>query len=101
MASTLVFSPGESHGQRSLVGYSPWGHTESDTIDVTQHVCMHTYYIYKYIYMYIYIINRFIKHALYIYNIYVCVCVCICMHVFMYNMCVFKRKENRCGLTLN
>ena len=23
---TLVFSPGESHGQRSLVGYCPWGH---------------------------------------------------------------------------
>ena len=22
---TLVFLPGESHGQRSLVGYSPWG----------------------------------------------------------------------------
>ena len=22
---------GESHGQRSLVGYSPWGHKESDT----------------------------------------------------------------------
>ena len=22
---TLVFSPGESHGQRNLVGYSPWG----------------------------------------------------------------------------
>ena len=22
--------PGESHGQRSLVGYSPWGHKESD-----------------------------------------------------------------------
>ena len=22
---TPVFSPGESHGQRSLVGYSPWG----------------------------------------------------------------------------
>ena len=27
---TPVFSPGESHGQRSLVGYSPWGHKESD-----------------------------------------------------------------------
>ena len=27
---TLVFLPGKSHGQRSLVGYSPWGHTESD-----------------------------------------------------------------------
>ena len=23
--------PGESHGQRSLGGYSPWGHEESDT----------------------------------------------------------------------
>ena len=22
--------PGKSHGQRSLVGYSPWGHNESD-----------------------------------------------------------------------
>ena len=27
---TPVFSPGESHGQRSLVDYSPWGRTESD-----------------------------------------------------------------------
>jgi len=23
---TPVFLPGEFHGQRSLVGYSPWGH---------------------------------------------------------------------------
>ena len=27
---TPVFLPGEFHGQRSLVGYSPWGHKESD-----------------------------------------------------------------------
>ena len=27
---TPEFLPGESHGQRSLVGYSPWGHKESD-----------------------------------------------------------------------
>ena len=27
---TPVFLPGESHGRRSLVGYSPWGHKESD-----------------------------------------------------------------------
>ena len=26
-----VFLPGEFHGQRSLVSYSPWGHNESDT----------------------------------------------------------------------
>ena len=28
---TPVFLPGESHGQRSLVGYSPWGRKESGT----------------------------------------------------------------------
>ena len=27
---TPVFLPGESHGQRSLVGYSPWGRKELD-----------------------------------------------------------------------
>ena len=27
---TPVFLPGKSHEQRSLVGYSPWGHKESD-----------------------------------------------------------------------
>ena len=27
---TPVFLPGKSHGRRSLVGYSPWGHKESD-----------------------------------------------------------------------
>ena len=29
MATTPVFLPGESHGQRRLVGYNPWGHKES------------------------------------------------------------------------
>ena len=27
---TPVFFPGESHGQRNLAGYSPWGHKELD-----------------------------------------------------------------------
>ena len=30
MQPTPVFLPGESHGQRSLVGYSPWGRKELD-----------------------------------------------------------------------
>ena len=34
---TLVFLPGESHGQRSLAGYSPWGHKESDTTERLTH----------------------------------------------------------------
>jgi len=29
--------PGESHGQRSLEGYSPWGCQESDITEVTEH----------------------------------------------------------------
>ena len=32
-ATTPVFWPGEFHGWRSLVGYSPWGHKESDKTD--------------------------------------------------------------------
>ena len=31
-----VFLPGESHGQRSLVGYCAWGGKELDT---TEHAC--------------------------------------------------------------
>ena len=32
---TTVFLPGESHGQRTLVVYSPWDPTESGTTEVT------------------------------------------------------------------
>ena len=30
MTTTPVFLPREFHGQKKLVGYSPWGHKESD-----------------------------------------------------------------------
>ena len=32
---TPVLLPGESHGLRSLAGYSPWGHKELDMTEVT------------------------------------------------------------------
>ena len=32
---TPVFLPGESHRQKSLVGYSPYSHTEPDTTEET------------------------------------------------------------------
>ena len=32
---TPVFLPGKPHGWKSFVGYSPWGHKESDTTDFT------------------------------------------------------------------
>ena len=38
MQLTPVFWPGKSYGQRSLVGYSPWGHKESDMSEVTEHI---------------------------------------------------------------
>ena len=38
---TPVFLPGESHGQRSLACYSPYGGKELDTTEVTQHARMH------------------------------------------------------------
>ena len=39
---TLVFLPGESHGQRSLSGYSPWDHKESDMTErLTFHLDYH------------------------------------------------------------
>ena len=36
--STPLFLPGESDGQRSLVGYSLWGRKESDT---KIYMCVH------------------------------------------------------------
>ena len=33
MEPTPLFLPGESHGQRSLAGYSPLGFKESDTTE--------------------------------------------------------------------
>ena len=38
MATTPVFLPGKSHGQRNLAGYSPWGHR-----DTTEHTHTHTH----------------------------------------------------------
>ena len=37
---TLVFLPGKSHGQRRLVGYSPWGCKETR---VSEHACIRTH----------------------------------------------------------
>ena len=35
---TPIFLPGKFHGQRNLVGYSPWGHKDLDT---TKQLSMH------------------------------------------------------------
>ena len=33
-----IFLPGDSHGQRSLVGYRPWGHKESEMTENTHSI---------------------------------------------------------------
>ena len=40
---TPVFLPGESHGQRNLMGYNPWGHKELDTTDRLERAHTHTH----------------------------------------------------------
>ena len=42
---TPVFLPGEFHGQRNLVDYSPWGRKESDTTEWLIHT--HTFFAFK------------------------------------------------------
>ena len=39
-----VFLPGKSHGQRSLIGYSLWGHKESDMTE-RFHFTSYTIYV--------------------------------------------------------
>jgi len=38
--STPVFLPGKSHGQRNLVGYSPWHHK---VLEMTEQLSAHTW----------------------------------------------------------
>ena len=38
--STPIFLPGESYGQRSLAGYSPWGPAELEMSEETEYACM-------------------------------------------------------------
>ena len=43
MLPTPVFLPGESHGQRSLASYSPWGYKEQDMTEWLTHTHTHTH----------------------------------------------------------
>ena len=43
MATHFSIITRKIHGQRSRMGYSPWDGKESDTTEVTEHVCTHTH----------------------------------------------------------
>ena len=44
---TPVFLHRECRGQRSLVGYSPWGHKELDMTEINTHFPFITYHLMK------------------------------------------------------
>ena len=43
---TLIFLPGEFHGQRKLAGYSPWGRKELDMTEWLTHLCIYVFVVY-------------------------------------------------------
>ena len=90
---TPVVLPGESHGRRSLVGYSPRGCKESD---MTERLNFHLHITITGIYIQPYRHNFFIIVSLnhmYIDNLlttlnclsWLCVCVCVCVCVSQFS----------------
>ena len=57
---TPVFLPGEFHGQRNLVGYSPWGHKEWDETEQAQLLLC--------IYMYVFFLLWVLISGILVYN---------------------------------
>ena len=43
---TAILLPGEFHEQRSMVGYSPWGHKELDMSEKKTNIISYIKYVY-------------------------------------------------------
>ena len=90
---TPVFLPGKSHGQRSLVDYSPWGHKESDTTEWLHFLFPFWLYIYIHITcIIIYIILIFLLHFPFPFWLYIYI-----MHNYIYNF-NFWLHHAACGI---
>ena len=75
---TPVFLPGKSHGQWSLVGYSPWGHKGSDTTKD-----LHTWHSRQWLLFTIHTYYSFFHFYLSFYLQILCVCVHVCVRTCM------------------
>ena len=60
-----VFLLGKSHGERSQAVYSPWGHTELDMTEATEHthknICVYACIIYYNIYIWASLVAQLVK----------------------------------------
>ena len=73
-----IFFPGKFHGQRSLAGYNPWDHKESDRteqLSAQAGVCIHTYIHHLYTppvctYMHIVCVSMYLSYGSYKSNSY-------------------------------
>ena len=68
---TPVILPGKSHGQRSLVGYSPWGHKKLDMTEWLTHTHTHTQFI-------AWNGREMLEHTMNV-RAPMCVCECVCV----------------------
>ena len=77
-----MFLPGESHGQRSVAGYSPWGHKDSDT---TEWISLLTSHVHKAASFWIGPITT-LNHLLIIMMNVFCRCICCYVSLFVRNV---------------
>ena len=83
---------GESHGQKSLVGYSPWGCKEVDTTEVTQHAVMinpHLLKVFIHVFSIVYVIFPLVLYLYFMlflspFGTYLCISTNILTFTFLY-----------------
>ena len=83
---TPVFLPGESHGQRSLEGYTPQGWKELGMPEATEHTCTHVVVCCAFVCLSGYIC---------VYVFFFCVCVHVCEYVHTYIQEIVEDKDSQ------
>ena len=82
---TSAFLPGEFHGQKSLVDYSPWGHKESNKMSDSQFYFQLLFNLPDYPFTFI----RDYPEILNFLSMCVCVCVLVCKKKEEKEMCTY------------
>ena len=78
---TALFLPGECHGQKSLVGYSPWGCKESDTTEHTHAVQVHQTKLLNCIKGYANVLQAHVDPCIHLCPTHMCVCISLLIYI--------------------